>query len=286
MWLNVGDSYAGNGAAYGIEKSTLQGAKHGEVAGARRKTKRGAGLKPKDLIGIPWRLALALQADGWYLRQDIIWHKPNPMPESVTDRCTKAHEYTFLFSKSERYYFDSVAMQEDATGLLASTSYFDDNVRGLDGAFPVQTGGDKMGVVSPFLVKLRGTEQGHLQSAAYGADEAMGTISAGGMHHALVSGRMFGFLQSYYGTDTHAALDEGMGALSTRDRHALVLGADLRIEDMYFRMCAVSELKVAMAFARDYILTGNKRENVKMIGNAVTPPAMRDLVGPCIETLM
>jgi DNA modification methylase len=70
------------------------------------------GLKPKDLIGIPWRVAFALQADGWYLRQDIIWHKPNPMPESVTDRCTKAHEYIFLLSKSERYYFDSEAMRE------------------------------------------------------------------------------------------------------------------------------------------------------------------------------
>ena len=73
------------------------------------------GLKPKDLIGIPWLLAFALRADGWYLRQDIIWHKPNPMPESVRDRCTKAHEYIFLLSKSERYFFDSEAMKEEAT---------------------------------------------------------------------------------------------------------------------------------------------------------------------------
>ena len=93
LWVNMGDSYAGNGAAYGNAKSTLQGAKHGAVAGARRKSKAGAGLKPKDLIGIPWRLALALQADGWYLRQDIIWHKPNGMPSSVSDRCTTNHEY-------------------------------------------------------------------------------------------------------------------------------------------------------------------------------------------------
>jgi DNA modification methylase len=71
------------------------------------------GLKPKDLVGIPWRAAFALQADGWYLRQDIIWHKPNPMPESVTDRCTKAHEYVFLLSKSARYYFDSDAIAEE-----------------------------------------------------------------------------------------------------------------------------------------------------------------------------
>jgi site-specific DNA-methyltransferase (adenine-specific) len=74
-----------------------------------------SGLKPKDLVGIPWRVAFALQADGWYLRQDIIWHKPNPMPESVTDRCTKAHEYIFLLAKSERYYFDAEAVSEQTT---------------------------------------------------------------------------------------------------------------------------------------------------------------------------
>jgi DNA modification methylase len=72
-------------------------------------------MKPKDLIGIPWRVAFALQSDGWYLRQDIIWHKPNPMPESVTDRCTKAHEYIFLLSKSARYFYDAEAIQEEAT---------------------------------------------------------------------------------------------------------------------------------------------------------------------------
>jgi site-specific DNA-methyltransferase (adenine-specific) len=81
------------------------------------------GLKHKDLIGIPWRVAFALQADGWWLRQDIIWHKPNPMPESVTDRCTKAHEYVFLLSKSERYFFDSEAMREDAVKGASGSSF-------------------------------------------------------------------------------------------------------------------------------------------------------------------
>ena len=75
------------------------------------------GLKEKDLIGIPWRVAFALQADGWHLRQDIIWHKPNPMPESVTDRCTKAHEYIYLLSKSARYFYDAEAVQEESSGL-------------------------------------------------------------------------------------------------------------------------------------------------------------------------
>lgn len=112
LWMNLGDSYAGNGAAYGEEKSTLQGAKQAHRMGARRMAKGGQGLKPKDLMGIPWRVALALEADGWYLRQDIIWAKPNPMPESVNDRCTRAHEYLFLLTKSQQYYFDQEAILE------------------------------------------------------------------------------------------------------------------------------------------------------------------------------
>lgn len=112
LWVSIGDTYAGGGAAYGSAKSTLQGAKQSGVFGAARIKKVGA--KPKDLIGIPWMLAFALRADGWYLRQDIIWHKPNPMPESVTDRCTKAHEYIFLLSKSARYYYDSRAIADCA----------------------------------------------------------------------------------------------------------------------------------------------------------------------------
>ena len=83
-------------------------------SGPAHRNASAIGLKHKDLIGIPWRVAFALQADGWYLRQDIIWHKPNPMPESVKDRCTKAHEYIFLLTKSDRYYFDSEAMSEPA----------------------------------------------------------------------------------------------------------------------------------------------------------------------------
>ena len=113
LWLNIGDSYAAN-RSYQVP-STKGGAKHGHGQAAGGKGSRVPdGLKPKDLIGIPWMLAFALRADGWYLRQDIIWSKPNPMPESVRDRCTKAHEYVFLLSKSERYFFDSEAMKEPA----------------------------------------------------------------------------------------------------------------------------------------------------------------------------
>ena len=92
--------------------------KHWGKEGSIRLGKRNLpfNLKPKNLIGMPWRLALALQADGWYLRQDIIWHKPNPMPESVRDRCTKSHEYIFLLSKKAKYYYDHEAIKEDAVG--------------------------------------------------------------------------------------------------------------------------------------------------------------------------
>lgn len=120
LWLNLGDSYAGSGkgrnadgtpaAKIGSKQATSKGTIEGLLAKASTPD-----LKPKDLIGIPWRVAFALQADGWYLRQDIIWNKPNPMPESVTDRCTKAHEYIFLLSKSPKYYFDADAIKEPAT---------------------------------------------------------------------------------------------------------------------------------------------------------------------------
>lgn len=109
LWLNIGDSYAGGGG--GGQGATGQRADQAFTASGLP-TKAGAGLKPKDLVGIPWMLAFALRADGWYLRSDVIWHKPNPMPESVTDRPTKAHEYVFLLTKSERYYFDAEAIAE------------------------------------------------------------------------------------------------------------------------------------------------------------------------------
>jgi len=114
LWANLGDSYAGGGFC-GSEKA-LAG-KQGSNRGSGNMIGRALdhGLKPKDLVGIPWRVAFALQADGWYLRSDIIWAKPNPMPESVTDRPTKAHEYLFLLAKSQRYYYDAWAVSEPAT---------------------------------------------------------------------------------------------------------------------------------------------------------------------------
>ena len=119
LWLNLGDSYANNkdGNTQGSSTSGLHYTNPNKDLEQFRneqqfKKRVPLGLKPKDLIGIPWRVAFALQADGWYLRQDIIWAKPNPMPESVKDRCTKAHEYIFLLTKSARYYYDAEAVKE------------------------------------------------------------------------------------------------------------------------------------------------------------------------------
>ena len=116
LWLNIGDSYynyrPGKGQAL-VKQSVANSDQDLPQICARRGNKL-EGLKEKDLIGIPWMLAFALRADGWYLRQDIIWHKPNPMPESVGDRCTKAHEYIFLMSKSKNYYYDRMAIAEPA----------------------------------------------------------------------------------------------------------------------------------------------------------------------------
>lgn len=116
LWVNLGDSYAsggrGGGGRYMAERQDSAWQGKGDATGWRSAP---AGWKHKDLLGLPWRLAIALQDDGWYLRQDIIWHKPNPMPESIKDRCTKAHEYLFLLSKCPRYYFDQDAIREPAT---------------------------------------------------------------------------------------------------------------------------------------------------------------------------
>ena len=113
LWLNIGDSYCNsNGFARASPEYQREGRNNMPANDRKLDKLHETGLKTKDLIGIPWMLAFALRADGWYLRQDIIWHKPNPMPESVQDRCTKAHEYIFLMSKSPKYFYDSDAIKE------------------------------------------------------------------------------------------------------------------------------------------------------------------------------
>jgi DNA modification methylase len=166
LWLNLGDSYCSQGGErkYGSSdgetgRGDAPGKRLSNVSGfgdgtwdwiesnhtddwatdewlAELRAKRAAFLKPKDLVGIPWRVAFALQADGWWLRQDIVWHKPNPMPESVRDRCTKAHEYVFLLTKSERYYYDAEAVSE---AVAVSTT-----ARLSQPSLPLQAGSDRV----------------------------------------------------------------------------------------------------------------------------------------------
>jgi DNA modification methylase len=144
LWLNIGDSYSraggwsNNNGLDGVATRQESNRAMSNIAsdgGASQKLVQG--LKSKDLIGIPWMLAFALRADGWYLRQDIIWHKPNPMPESVRDRCTKAHEYIFLLSKSQKYYYDADAISEKSihAGVTVKShgKYEDENGKNIKG---------------------------------------------------------------------------------------------------------------------------------------------------------
>ncbi len=159
VWLNIGDSYgAQNGKGFNTNansgstnRSTEMQEKYGDISSHSTIQDR-TGLPPKSLLGIPWRVAFAMQDDGWILRQDIIWNKPNPMPESVKDRCTKAHEYIFLFSKSKKYYFDNEAIKEDSVtvnskgerGKPNSAKNVGKSVEGIDG-FDVRGGFKDMG---------------------------------------------------------------------------------------------------------------------------------------------
>lgn len=151
LWLNLGDTYAAQRGGTTPPAETLAGGINGKGDDdAKRGRKDGynptrnasaIGLKHKDLIGIPWRVAFALQADGWWLRQDIIWSKPAPMPESVTDRCTKAHEYVFLLSKSERYYFDAAAIREASVDAEGSAKRYESAFGGKKSRAPVGESG-------------------------------------------------------------------------------------------------------------------------------------------------
>lgn len=189
VWLNLGDSYASSGRGIGDMKTANKGnpasrdfhdAMVEQGAIGRAWVKPPEGLKPKDLIGIPWRVAFALQADGWYLRQDIIWSKPNPMPESVRDRCTKAHEYLFLLSKSARYFYDAEAIAEQVAE--ASIARLAQDVEGQAGSarIPGKTNGTMKVVGRPQALRAseiareKGLTQAHIE-----AIRAVGIADAG-----------------------------------------------------------------------------------------------------------
>lgn len=150
LWLNIGDSYAGSGKGKRDTHTRNMGNKGTLNNSALQGNFKNAEIKPKDLIGIPWLLAFALRKDGWYLRQDIIWHKPNCMPESVRDRCTRSHEYIFLLSKSKQYYYDSEAISELIAG--SSTKRYLQNIEAQKGSDrqPGKTNGNMKAVLPRF----------------------------------------------------------------------------------------------------------------------------------------
>jgi site-specific DNA-methyltransferase (adenine-specific) len=166
LWINLGDSYARRA---GVEKP--QSCNKNDSLGKYKVAinKIPDGLKPKDLVGIPWRVALALQADGWYLRQDIIWHKPNPMPESVTDRCAKAHEYIFLLAKSEHYYFDNEAIR---TATSSRKSVWEQAVSTFDGAHFATYPTD---LIKPCI--MAGTKHGDTVLDPFGGSGTTGAVA-------------------------------------------------------------------------------------------------------------
>lgn len=154
LWLNLGDSYAGSWGAQGrngqmADRSVVsarQIAAHPKKASRTGSIPGGSGLKPKDLIGIPWLVAFALRDDGWWLRSDIIWAKPNPMPESVTDRPTKSHEYIFLLSKSERYFYDADAIAEESATSDPRRPYTSNGAKAMDGRSEWRSGERRDGI--------------------------------------------------------------------------------------------------------------------------------------------
>jgi DNA modification methylase len=166
-WVNLGDSYfaATKSDRNGLSSKTnftCTATKDGYQRPVKKVSAGSLAIKPKDLVGIPWRVAFALQADGWWLRQDIIWHKPNPMPESVTDRCTKAHEYVFLLTKSQRYFYDAEAVKESGSTSSAAAWYRKNSTNRtkpagattLDGNESHQSGLNKPGWERPDTLEL------------------------------------------------------------------------------------------------------------------------------------
>lgn len=170
LWVNLGDSYASGPknrtVAQASANSTLRGGKSSQEQSLKQASKISTGIKAKDLIGIPWMFAYAMRDDGWYLRQDIIWAKPNGMPESVTDRCTKSHEYIFMFSKSKKYYYDaeSIKTQAKESSLLRASQ---DTSNQFGGVVPGKTNGNMKAVLKNLVPaqanirKARDKQRGH-----------------------------------------------------------------------------------------------------------------------------
>lgn len=206
LWLNLGDTYCGGGRGGNVQMYSRK-----KGIPSIPKSIIPYGLKPKDMMGIPWRVAFALQADGWYLRQDIIWAKPNPMPESVTDRCTKSHEYIFLLSKSKQYYYDHEAIKEPVTD-TTKTRLGQDNYKNQSGSdrVPGKTNGNMTAVGnsttrnkrSVWTVNTRGYKEAHF--ATYPPKLIEPCILAGCPKDGIV-------LDPFMGAGTTAMVATGLG---------------------------------------------------------------------------
>lgn len=184
LWLNLGDSYANDSKWGGTSGGVMAKALHGKTSVGRMK--RITGLPPKSLMGMPWRVAFALQAAGWTLRQDIIWHKPNPMPAPVVDRCVSAHEYLFLFSKGPKYFFDHRAIREKATGKPSGNGFRRPHRISVDGrGNPKRWEGSELrNKRSVWTVQLRGFKGAH--SATFPLDLVRPCVLAGSRPGDLV----------------------------------------------------------------------------------------------------
>jgi DNA modification methylase len=230
LWLNIGDSYNAAGrSGHGTREGCKQGTNRASDTGADNCRPSVADLKEKDLIGIPWMLAFALRADGWYLRQDIIWHKPNPMPESVTDRCTKAHEYIFLLTKSARYYYDNEAIKEPSTC---------EKVRGTHGYSHKPGGGDNAGLSQrkPFLPSQGGGGNG-LQGHS-GNVTAQGKLLLDRNKRDVWTVTVFGYKQAHFATFPEALVEPCIKAGTSEKGCCPKCGAP--IERMVDRVVATS----------------------------------------------
>ena len=211
LWVNIGDSYynyrPGKGQTY--PKQTVASNRQDLPEYSSKRGNKLDGYKEKDLIGIPWMLAFALRADGWYLRQDIIWHKPNPMPESVKDRCTKAHEYIFLLSKNKKYYYDHEAIKEKAVGERwgGNTPINMNNTKDTDNQFsgltrPRKMVYDKRNKRSVWKVTTRPYKEAHF--AVYPPELIIDCIKAGSEEGDCV-------LDPFMGSGTTAMVAKSLG---------------------------------------------------------------------------
>tara|TARA_Y100000588_G_scaffold102164_1_gene111131 strand:- start:3993 stop:4964 length:972 start_codon:yes stop_codon:yes gene_type:complete len=209
LWVNIGDSYYNYRPGKAYVKQTVASNNQDLPEYSPKRSNKLDGYKEKDLIGIPWMLAFALRADGWYLRQDIIWHKPNPMPESVKDRCTKAHEYIFLLSKNKKYYYDHEAIKEKAVGERwgGNTPINMNNTKDTDNQFsgltrPRKMVYDKRNKRSVWKVTTRPYKEAHF--AVYPPELIIDCIKAGSEEGDCV-------LDPFMGSGTTAMVAKSLG---------------------------------------------------------------------------